>query len=338
MLHTNSLNSKVLLTTPDYPPKLGGLSTFCKNIEFALKSLGLDYDLLVWDPKKPLSARDELAHSYQWGVHIHFQGGLVLADKCEKNINFLHGSEILFTSPNPLKRLMKSLLKGRALNYLQKSYFNISISEFTMNRVSQKGLNIDYARDLVFHNCIDLNSSHFVEKSLSDDVINFICVARDVPHKNLELAFELVMSYSMRFQKKVKFYCTREFDDFGTVECFNIQGRDDEEIRKLYCESHFNLLLSRDDSKVGFYEGFGLTVLESGCWGTPSITADSGGLPEACHDLETGWVYNLGSSFDNLFDKIEASSYPSISRRVFEHSHQSHGRILYEKLLLRVLS
>ena len=337
MLHSRSLNSKILLTTPDYPPKLGGLSTFTKNIENSLKNIGLEYDLLVWDPLQPLKARRELTHSYRWGLHIHYQGGVVVSSQCSHNINFLHGSEILFTSPNILKRIVKALLKPRAINYLSRSHLNICISEFTLNKVQQRGLKLDYGRDLVFQNCIELKKSSFVKKDFDTDTLSFICVARDVPHKNMNLAFELVKSYALNFERKIKFFCTKSFEDSGLVECIDISGSDSSYLDELYSKCHFNLLLSRDDSRIGFYEGFGLTVLEAGCWGTPSIVADSGGLPEAVHHLETGWVYKLGSDFSQLFNLMNQSDYQEISRKVFEHTHRSHGCAHYETLLSRLL-
>ena len=337
MLHSNSKNSKVLLTTPDYPPKLGGLSTFSRNIEFALKNLGIDYDLLVWNSKNAFKMKDELAHSYEWGLHIHYQGGMAVSGQCEKNINFLHGSEILFTSPNWIKKVVKKALKFRGLRYLEASFFNISISEFTQNKVNEKGLHADFGRDLIFHNCIDLSKSTFIEKSLDDEMINFICVARDVPHKNLSAARRLVEAYALHFNKKTQLFCTKDFSDSPLVSCINIHGKTNEELRVLYSRSHFNLLLSRDDSNKGFYEGFGLTVLEAGCWGTPSIVSSSGGLPEACHDGETGWVLKSERNLKKFFSMINSASFNAASRAVFDNTHRSHGRELYEKLLKRLL-
>ncbi len=338
MLHINSETSEILITTPDYPPKLGGLSTFTKSIERALQNLGLDYDVLVWDNVQQLKG-NPLKHKYKYGLHIHFFGAHYLSHYIDRNINFIHGSEILFTSPNILKRIYKKLFKRHFLASLEKSFFNVFISEFTLKKTCERGLKLSYDRDIVFHNCIDISSAKFVKKSLEDQVINISCIARDVPHKNLDYVFKVSKVISMALNKTVHLFITKDFPSNEFVKVENISKVSNELRGEILSQCHFNLLLSLDHSDRGFYEGFGLTVLEAGSFGTPSIVSPFGGLVESCHDGDTGWILPLrDNAFSKFFSSLTDSDYQRVSKSVYEHTRLSHNESLYGHLLARVMN
>ncbi|MCF8060830.1 MAG: glycosyltransferase family 4 protein [Bacteriovoracaceae bacterium] len=338
MLHKNFDSSKILITTPDYPPKLGGLSTFTKSIERALQSLGYEYDILVWDDIHELKS-SPLSHKYKYGLHIHFFGCHYLKNSIEENINFIHGSEILFTSPNLLKRIYKKLFKRLFLASLEHSYFNFFISEFTLNKTVDQGLRLAYDRDIVFHNCIDLSRANLKIQNFHDPVINLVCVARDVAHKNLEYTYQISKVISIALNKTVQLFITKDFPSNEFVKVINISDVSDEERSDIFKKAHFNLLLSLDHSHRGFYEGFGLTVLEAASFGTPSIVSPHGGLVEACHHGETGWVLPLNDKdFSHFFSSLSSGSYQRVSKKAYEHTLLSHDESAYAHLLKRVLN
>ncbi len=338
MLTNKGQNSRILLTTPDYPPRLGGLSTFTLLVEKALKNLGLPYDLYHWKDIQDLKSA-QLTKKYQHGIHIHFMGSYYLNDFCEKHINFIHGSEILFTSPKWYKKLFKFLFKKFFLRKLQSCKYNICISEFTLKKLEFAGLSIDYSRDFVFHNCIDFqNKKELSLVSLSDPVLKFICVARDVPHKNLSGAFDLCLKAAQTTGKPVELYCPKAFPEHPLVKTISLDKLSDEERDSLYQACHFNLLLSLDHSYKGFYEGFGLTVLEAGRFGTPSIVSSHGGLPEACHHGKTGWVLPLNpKNFSRFFQNLTEEEYLRIAKQCYNHTLQSHHSGHYDELIKGVL-
>ena len=232
MFHANQLDNKVLLCTPDYPPKLGGLSTFSVNLEKVLSDLGIGMDLLVWESHQELkdfTQRDTL--HYDWIIHIHGLSYQVLSrsdqfsNERSKHINFFHGSEILFKGRNFLYTLIKNLLKKSALRQFEKAHSNISISEFTLNKLSQLGYHVSYDRDFVIHNGIELNSnSKFIPKNIEDDTLHFICMARSVPHKNPEGAKDLMESCAKTTFKKVKLYSAFDLESNALFEHVNIGG------------------------------------------------------------------------------------------------------------------
>lgn len=337
MLHQNSKNSRVLLTTPDYPPKLGGLSTFSKSIERSLSRLDIDYDVLVWDNLKKLKSC-KLPHQYDTAFHIHFFGGHYLNSASHRRINFIHGSEILFTSPNPVKRMVKKLLKPIFLRNLEKADQNIFISEFSQDKLRGLGLKSNYARDIVFHNCIDLSYSKKSIQKLEEGPLRLISLARDVPHKNLNFCYEVAKHISKVTCRNVDLYISKSFPSSDLVKVIDISGVSDKERNEYLKEAHFNLLLSLDHSDRGFYEGFGLTVLEAASFGTPSIVSNFGGLPEACHHGKTGWVLPLNlRAFEKFFREVTSATYENVANNSYSHVHESHYEELYDRLLICLL-
>ena len=339
MFFPSENHAEILLTTSDYPPKLGGLSTFCIGIEACLKEMGIDYDLFVWKDLNQLRSHKEIKRKYKWCIHIHFMAGHVLKDFGQRHCNFIHGSEIVFTSPQWHKRLVKNLLKGQFIKYFEKSYFNFFISEFTKELLIKKGLHSRDDRDLVFHNCISLGDEKFVSKNLNEDEIRLTCFARDVPHKNLDGCFQFAKHLAKISSKKVVLNITCENRWVSQlVEIRDISGVENQKRDNIMRDSHFNLLLSLDHSKKGFFEGFGLTPLEAGRWGTPSIVFKSGGLPESVHHHKTGWVFDSLAPEKILewWNDIH-ENYDSISKEVYRHTHSSHGLDHYKYLLEKVM-
>lgn len=346
MLHNHNSDSSVLICTPDYPPKLGGLSTFTLNIESVLKDLGIKYDLFVWKNQSEIkSLSEKQGLPYKEMIHIHGLSYQILSRTKKysndrvKHFNFFHGSEILFKGRNLLFTLFKKLMRPMALKQFEMAYANISISEFTQKQLVSQGYSIRYDRDYILHNGIQLDrDSSFVPKSLEEDTWFFICMARDVPHKNAEGVKELLKICSQITHKKIILYSGFDLEENSLFEHRSIKNIDNDELKKIYQKCHFNLLLSLDHSSQGFYEGFGLTVLEAGQYGTPSIVSPFGGLPEACHDKKTGWVLKLDTqSMRDFFVQLNEKDYQAICARVYQHTKISHSLDIYHRLFSHLL-
>jgi glycosyltransferase involved in cell wall biosynthesis len=326
----------ILLTTSDYFPQIGGLSTFTQNIESVLNELKLDYKLLHWKSYKEIQNISERELSqYSLIINIHPQFSWLAKSHHEQMINFIHGSEIMMTSPNIIKKIYKKINKHNYFNKLQKSYLNIFISEATLSKACTEGFSIDYSRDLILHNCIDVKDAQFIKKEIRNK-LSFSCIVRNVTHKNL--------SGSQKFCELVAEVTGREVELIvpkdskiasAKITIKELNSAENNERDKAYKASHYNLLLSLDHSHKGFFEGFGLTVLEAARFGTPSIVMNTGGLPEAVHHGETGWVIDKVSkeSIKEIFSRENESKYYQMAIDCYSHTTRSHSLNEYAKLI-----
>ncbi len=270
-------------------------------------------------------------------INIHFMASYFQTPNCSKVVNFVHGSEICLTSPNLLKAIYKKLFRRKFLKILERSYFNIFISEFTLKVAAKQGLSLDYSRDLVIPNSIAMGgeeSAEFKVKSILDDRLVLSCIARDVPHKNIDGAVRFAELLAAVSARKVELWLAPGTSrQSHLVEICYISGSDLER-DELYKRAHLNLLLSLDHQKRGFFEGFGLVVLEAALYYTPSVGLNQAGLVESIHHDETGWL--LGkideSEVLELWQKMQ-TQYEIVAKNCYEHTRQSHGLEVYRKLL-----
>ena len=326
----------ILLTTSDYFPRLGGLSTFTQNIEKVLVELGCEYKLFHWKSYNEIEELgvEELSR-YKLIINVHPQFAWLSKSNHEKMINFIHGSEILMTSPSLLKKIYKKINKQKYFNKLASCYLNIFISEFTLLKAAKVGLEVDYSRDLILHNCIDTQDAQYIAKNIESKLI-FSCIVRNVAHKNLWGSVRFCELVSEVTGEKVKLLVPKNSNIASSIiEIQELSDSSDKKRDEAYKTSHFNLLLSEDQSTSGFFEGFGLTVLEAARFGTPSIVMDSGGLPEAVHHAETGWVISevSRSEVQEIFLDLNAIKYQEISQACYEHTVKSHSLKEYKKII-----
>jgi glycosyltransferase involved in cell wall biosynthesis len=318
----------ILLTTSDYYPKLGGLSTFTSNIETVLQNLGKEYEVFHWKNRLDIkNISTEKMQSYSHIINIHPRFCWEHPFSHLKTINFIHGSEILMTSPNIFKKFVKIIRRKKSFSKLEESFFNIFISEITFKKSISIGLSANYGRDIVLHNCIDIKEAEKIEKNISSDWV-MSCIVRNAQHKNLPGTIKFCEVLKKLTNKNIELIVPRgtkltsNIIKITQLESDTIQCRNE-----AYKRSHFNLLLTLDNSKDGFYEGFGLTVLEAAIYGTPSLVLDSGGLPEAVHHKKTGWVLkNLDlESINDLILNMTNSNYKEMADNCYKHTISSHS-------------
>lgn len=326
----------ILLTTSDYLPLIGGLTTFTVNIENVLKDLNLEYELFHWKNYNDIkNYTQEDLKRFSLIINIHPQFSWISKTNQSNMINFIHGSEILMTSPNIIKKLYKRINRKHYFKRLQASRLNLFISEATLSKANEQGFKTNYARDLIFHNCINLTDAQYVKKEIKN-VLSFCCIVRNVPHKNLagslkfcELVAEMTGKYIELIVPKNSHLTSNK------IKIVELTGISNEERDDAYRNSHYNLLLSLDHSKKGYFEGFGLTVLEAARFGTPSIVMNTGGLSEAVHNGDTGWVIEdvSASSVQKIFNRENESRYKQLTIDCYGHTLISHSLKEYEKLI-----
>ena len=330
---------KIIVTTPDFPPKLGGLSSFSRNLVELFESSGWDVEVRVWSSPKELILQKNQTKEADLFVHVHYLAGILGGYPSHKSVNFCHGSEILLTSPNPVKKLVKKLTKFKTLNYFESCLANLFISQFTMSQLERLGLNKNHSRDFVIHNCIPATSDSQGKNFSGKEGLKFCAIARDVPHKNLGGVYEFSKLLSKISGLEVELSLTSDrFSSDGQLKVIPLIEKTDEELKMVYKDSHLNLLLSKDDSSKGFFEGFGLTTLEAAEFSTPSIVSSTGGLPENVHHGFNGFVFEeISEKSVQAFYKAFEVDYENWSLNCGRHLSESHGMIHYHKFFSRLL-
>ena len=333
------IKRKILVTTPDFPPKLGGLSTFSKNLVNLLENEVNQVEVFSWSTVSEARGSFKKYQNFDLFLHVHYLGGFLGGFPTEKSINFCHGSELLFTSPQILKRIVKKLTKMKTLKYFSKSTQNIFISEFTQELLRKEGLILDYSRDLIFHNCIPFLNEKIESKNMNESGEILLCsIARDVPHKNLDGVFKFAELLSRVSKRKIELFMTsNRFTSNESITYKDISGSSDSELCDIYQKVDFNLLLSRDDSSKGFVEGFGLTTLEAAKFSTPSIVSSTGGLRENIHHDFNGYqLHEVTEESVQEFYNKSISRYSTWSENCYQHLISSHSSKVFERLLDKI--
>lgn len=333
----------ILITTSDYFPQIGGLTSFTQNIIDSLKENKIEYDLFHWKNVREIRSFDQKKlDQYELIINVHPMFCWLANNNHEKMINFIHGSEIMMTSKNIFKKIIKKFNKNNFFKKMYNAKNNFFISDFTRAKIQELGYQVQYSRDIVFHNNIKVDSviDEKIEKTNINDEIKLVCVARNVPHKNISGCVLLGELLAKMLERPVSLVLSPGINlKSNTIKISNLKDFSDEERNKSFKSSHYNLLLSKDCSSEGFFEGFGLTVLEAAVYETPSIVLRSGGLPEAVHHMFNGIVLDEISDDDiakykDLFSEI---SYRNISNRAREHVRNNHSIDLYSKLIIKIL-
>ncbi|MFZ4712077.1 MAG: glycosyltransferase [Bacteriovoracaceae bacterium] len=335
----------ILITTPDYFPKLGGLSTLTLQLENSLREMGLSCEVFQWNSWKDIKAfSKEKLQNYKLVINIHYLFGFLRRNDLAVNtpmVNFICGTEILFTSPTWWKRGIKKLTKKSVISHIESCHLNLFISEFTHSLIQSFGFKPSSARDIIYHCGIDAEAPCFFPKNSMKDskVVKFACIARDVKHKNLVGAVKFCELVKLVLGKEVVLTLPQGVSyqsEQITIE--NLLSKSEEDKLKAFKEAHFNLLLSLPDYQQGFVEGFGLTVLEAGLFGTPSIVMNTGGLTDSVHDNFTGWVINQVDieTVKDLFQQKIEKSYTHVSKYCFEHTLNSHNLNSWRKIFYTI--
>lgn len=327
----------ILITTPDYLPQIGGLTTATLHLEQVLKNLGKEYRLLHWKNSQELfNFKSENYQDIDLVINIHFLFSVVTKFKIEQTINFINGSEILFTSSNPFKKIFKLIKKQEYLRTLAKAKFNIALSSFSQELLADQGFRLDYSRDLIFHLCMPTDHSiSSPTKTLESADWFFCCVARDVPHKNIDGAVKFCELVQKITGKKVHLTLMKTNGRHSnSIELSEAESLSNENVNKIYQRSHFNLLLSLEQRKLGYVEGFGLTVLEAALFGTPTVGLRQGGLVDSIHHDYTGWTIDeISESTVREWASIAQSKYHTIAQNALRHTIESHHLNNYQEFV-----
>lgn len=203
---------------------------------------------------------------------------------------------------SPLKRQMSRSILGNAAGIVAISKWSAQLASDVMNEVGVEKLPPVAAFDLGTDPA-RFNPSHDTgalrRRWGVGDAPLILTVARLVPHKGQDMGIRALSMLARDFPGLRYIIVGEGHDeqrlravakDLGVSDRVGFVGpmRDDE-LPEAYATSTIYLGASRVDKEINV-EGFGISFIEAGASGIPSVAGDSGGVRSAVRDGETGIV------------------------------------------------
>ena len=357
------MNKEVLIVTTEFPPGPGGIGSHAYSMARALQAKGVE--VTVVSPADYVT-REEAENfdkkqlfeivRYDRTKRFHYLKRFTTASKHVKQnvilsgkfalwiglwlsirhpkihtIGILHGSEV---QPSSLFDKILTHLSIAALKNV------VAVSSFT------KGL---IPRWAVKNKTVAVipNGIHPDEFGAETDTINLIgnprilTVGNVTPRKGQHRVIKAMPEILKRFPQahyhivglptfKDKFLELSK--DLGVEEAITFHGKIEkhEDVYHFYRSADVFMILS-ENQKDGDCEGFGIVILEAGCFGLPSIGATGSGIVDAIDDGVSGCLVdgNDASQICDAIEKIEKNKESmSVAARDFALNHDWNTIIL----------
>jgi len=309
---------RILLATNDFPPKVGGIQTYCYELAKNLTSLGEEIVVLVPGTEGDLEfdkRQNFKIIRIKNKISLYFTFFFILKrEKIERIlvghranyarlaswVNLLwkvpydiivYGSEILL--PTSRKSIRKNFERAKSI---------IAISHFTKKKLIELG--IPERKIVVIHLGVDparfnpgLDSSLIRKKYNLEGKKVILTAARLVRHKghqNVLKALPQVLKevpnlvYLIIGKGEEEGALKEIVKDLKLEEKVIFAGEIMEELPLYYTACDLFIMPSYEIKERGDVEGFGIVYLEAGASGKPVIGGKSGGIPDAIINGETG--------------------------------------------------
>lgn len=253
-------------------------------------------------------------------IHNHFgQNGyssIWLAKKLKvPHITTFHGFDISIDDLNIKKIGFSHYLFRKNIKRLQQNGdLFIAVSEFIKGKLLQRG----FEESKVITNYLGIDANYFKPEEAIKREKNVVCIARHVPykgHRYLISAFQLINQYDPDICLKVVGAGpeTENLRNFAQELDVNVeftgrltpeQIKDELNRAMVYCQPSIRL-------GNGHEEALALTIVEAQSMGVPAVVFDSGGMPEAIVDNQSGYVveekntHSLAEKIISLFNNAD---------------------------------
>jgi phosphatidylinositol alpha-1,6-mannosyltransferase len=316
-----------LLVGTDFPPKIGGISTYTKELANALLKRGqvtvlapgsnnsklFDYACgfrIIRTPAFPILRTIMLfvylplvIHRYRIDIVIHTIWLTALISHFYYNFIStpyfvsIHASEILDDS-RTWRRRIKGYLKGWRICALKKAKGLFPVSRFSAKLVSNLG--IEKNRICVITNGVDPQRFRPVRKnSEKNDIKRLLTVSRLDLHKGHDRVLEamailkrekITPHYLIVGQGEEEVQLRKLAQRFGLERQVEFAGYiPDSELSDIYAKADIFIMASRQiPGRLDLIEGFGIAFLEASASGLPVIAGNSGGVSDAVIYGKTG--------------------------------------------------
>jgi len=316
-----------LLVGTDFPPKIGGISTYTKELATALtkrgqvtvlapgaiKSESFDHGFsfkIIRTPSLPL-LRDLafllylpwLIRRYRIDVVLHTVWLTALISHlfyCFMPTAYfvsVHASEILDDAITWRRRL-KGYLRPWRLSALKKARGLFPVSCFSAKLLSAQG--IAKKRIFVCSNGVDPQRFRVADTNQrKDEIKKLLTVARLDLHKGHDFVLKAIAilkqegftpHYLIVGQGEEEIRLREIVQTLGLERQVTFAGFiPDRELPDIYASSDIFVMASREiPGRLDIIEGFGISFLEASASGLPVVAGNSGGVSDAVRDGETG--------------------------------------------------
>lgn len=323
---------KVLVLAKGYPPQLGGVESYSKNVAESYQKLGCDVEVLtvcdssgdrnheceslvpvdrirgesqlfifiklIWVLLQTSRNGSQFVHATTWKMAIPF----LLFFRHPPLIITVHGNEILVK--NWFLRKLMSAAIGKAFKV-------VAVSKYTEGLYRQR---FPSHADKVFYSYNGTTWPIEAPPVKSGDSVIFFSVCRLEKRKNIISAVQAIEILSKRDYPRLKYYIAgsgpeedriRKYICKEELENIELLGRiTDAEMKQLYERSHFFLHPQISSESQGDVEGFGIVIADAMGFGCVPVVGRNGGPAELVVDGRDG-IALADCDPTEIADKIE---------------------------------
>lgn len=311
---------RILLATNDFPPKIGGIQTYCYQLVKNLALLG--EEIVVLAPRVEGDLEFDKRQNFQIvrvrnKLNLYFTFFFILRRKRIERILVAHRANYarlaswanaLFKISYDIVVYAGEILLSKRKSSIQKNFKRakkiITISHFTKEKLIRIG--IPQEKIVVIHPGVDptkfnprLDSSQIRERYNLENkkvILTISHLVKRKGHRNVLKALPQVLEKIPNLVYLIVGKGEEEEALRKVVKDLKLEGRvifagevrREEELPLYYGACDLFIMPSYEIKEKGDVEGFGIAYLEAGASGKPVIGGRSGGVPEAIIDGETG--------------------------------------------------
>ncbi|WP_343588614.1 glycosyltransferase family 4 protein [Flavobacterium sp.] len=320
------LDKKLIIFSYDFPPSNGGIARLCQEIAVGMKTHYSSVSVLTRKkngPNIPYNLKEvQIIELPNKRVACELKALSYLRKlKDKSNYDIICGNWHPESFLCIISGFKNVFVLGHGTEFLSgDSYFRKQVwlpyySKFVLNRIKLIIANSNYTEGLIRQisylanaTTLPLAVNHNFFKPLNKDSSQFsklkICTVSRIEHfKGHDFIAKVIANMPAEFREKIEWNIagTGNYlkDLVGIVDVLGLKNQvkfhgfvKDEDLPAFYSNNNLFILCSRENPNNTSVEGFGLVFLEAQSCGIPVIGTNTGGISDAIHDHNGGWLIN----------------------------------------------